>query len=334
MSPPRFRILATTLLLAAALGVPGGMHTVAAEELSRQQALALRRTPAVTIFQRWKGSVVFVTGPTANPQARSLSEFFRLPGKRLDNAIGGGFVIHESGYVVTNAHAVENVIQDQIGLVDGRQYAAELIALSPETDLALVKFHPSAPLKPVRLAQSDDVLVGEPVVVIGHPHGLRYTCTTGVVSGVGRATNLEDRGGRKLRDLLQSDAGINPGSSGGPWFNAAGEVIGLTASMKRNSENIAFAISAATIRKTLPDLLDVERRDGLTTGLTVAADGPARVVAVAPDSPAARAEIRPGDVIVALAGRPTPSVLDYHLALVDRSPGDRLAVKLDRKSVV
>ena len=177
-------------------------------------------------------------------------------------------------------------------------------------------------------------MIGETVVVIANPHGLMRTCTTGVVSAIGRTSHLADVPGVTLQGLIQSDAGIDPGSSGGPWFNVAGEVIGVTSSMKRDAQNVAFAISAASLRKAIPAMLNVQRRYGFVTGLDVAAEGPCQVTAVQGDSPAARAKLAVGDVIVKLAGIATASVADYHLALIGRKAGESLLLEWIRGQTV
>jgi len=291
-----------------------------------------RRTPVVAVFEQCRDSVVYVTGPIFKVRKPSLEEFFILPGEKPPiNSVGSGFVVHESGYIITNAHAAEKVIYAQVALSDGRTYRADLVASIHEEDVALLKIDAGRPLKPVRLARSGDVMIGETVVVIANPHGLRHTCTAGVVSAMGRTTTVSDIGDLTLRDLIQTDAAINPGSSGGPWFNVLGEVMGLTASQKRDAENIGFAVPAATIRRLLPEMLDVHRRYGLLTGLTVAADGRCRVTAVDPDSPAAAAGIQAGDVLHRLADKPIPTVADFHLALVGRKPGQTVRLELLRE---
>lgn len=295
-------------------------------------ARAKRRTPVVEVFDDWNQSVVFVTGPMVKANRAPLEEFFLPPPTSpQERSVGTGFVLHESGYIVANAHGAENIISPEIALADGKLYPAELIAVAHDKDLAVLKIDAGRPLKPVRLAAAGDVMIGEQIVVIGNPHGLLRTCTTGVVSAHGRATHLADVPGVTLVDMLQTDAGINPGSSGGPWFNILGDVIGVTASRKNDAENISFAISVGSLRKALPVMLDVERRQGFSLGLSLPLDGPCRVGSVGSDSPASVAGLQAGDTIVRLDGKATPTVLDYWLALIDRRAGETLLVDYVRQ---
>jgi serine protease Do len=313
--------LAATLFLTAA---------APAEPPKTPDSRALRRTPVVQVFEDGKDAVVYVTGPILSDGQSSLQEFFRLPGKPLEHiSIGSGFVIHPAGYVLTNAHATEKVIAHNVSLSDGRNYPADLIATVHDQDVALLKIDAGRPLKALRLAQAGDLMVGETVVVIANPHGLLHTCTAGVVSAVGRTTNVTDAQ-LLLKDLIQTDASINPGSSGGPWFNLAGEVMGMTTTKKRDADNIGFAIPAATLRKLLPAMLDVEDRYALATGLTVEPEGVCRVKSVEANSAAAKAGIRPGDVIDSLGDSAVPSAAEFHLALIGRKPDEPLSVGLSR----
>lgn len=312
------------------LRAPGRSALLAADPAPADPR-TLRRTPVVDVFAQWKDSVVFVTGPMVKGDKPQPTEFFSPATKGpQENGVGTGFVVHESGYVVANAHAAEKLIFPVVALSDGKRYPAELVASYHNFDLALLKISAPRPLKAVRLARSGDLMVGETVIVIANPHGLLYTCTTGVVSAAARNVHLADVPGVTLLNLIQSDAGINPGSSGGPWFNVVGEVLGFTTSMRKDAENIAFAIPVAALRRFLPEMLDAERRYGLVTGLEVAPDGPCRVTAVEPNSPAAKAGVRAGDMIARLGDRPTPTSLDFHLALIGRKPEETLAIQLAR----
>jgi serine protease Do len=313
--------LTATILLSAA---------ARAESPKTPDSRALRRTPVVRVFEDNKDSVVYVTGPILTDGQSSLQEFFRLPGKPLEHiSIGSGFVIHPAGYVLTNAHATEKVIAHLVSLSDGKTCPADLVATVHDQDVALLKIDAGRPLKAVRLAQAGDLMVGETVVVIANPHGLLPTCTAGVVSAVGRTTNVTDAQ-LLLKDLIQTDASINPGSSGGPWFNLAGDVMGMTTTKKRDADNIGFAIPAATLRKLLPGMLDVEHRYALATGLAVEPEGVCRVKSVEAGSAAATAGIRPGDVIDRLGDWPVPSAAEFHLALVGRKPDEPLPIQVLR----
>ena len=227
-----------------------------------------RRTPAVEVFQRYKDSVICVTGPAiyGRGQLKLVEEFFEGREDREVTSLGSGFVVHESGYILTNVHTVEKVISHSVTLRDGKTYPADLLALERRQDLALLKIDAGRPLPAVKFARGGDLMIGEPVIVIGNPFGLPSTCTTGVVSAMGRATRPDGLPGVTLHDMLQTDASINVGSSGGPWFNALGDVIGITAVKRMDSDNIGFGIPVAAIRSSLPDMLDVERRYGIATG--------------------------------------------------------------------
>jgi len=323
-----------TMLLPMAVALAVGLVSAVAGQTADMPSdtQAVRRTRVVEVFENWKDSVVFVTGPIVKADKGSAAEFFAASREPLkERSVGTGFVIHESGYVVTNAHGVEKILAHVVVLADGKSYPAEPVAVMHQQDLALLKVVGARPLKAVRLVRDGELMIGETVIVIAHPHGLLHTCTAGVLSAMGRTSHLADVPGVTLQNLIQSDAGINPGSSGGPWFNAAGEVMGMTASMKKEAENIAFAISAATLRKLLPGMLDIERRYGFACGLEVTHEGRCEITGVRLDSPGAKAGWRAGDVITRLAEQPIATGLDFHLALLGRKPKDVLAVELLRQ---
>ena len=291
-----------------------------------------RRTPVVEVFHRWKASVVYLTGPIASGPQPAADEFFQIPFRREMISIGSGFVVHEAGYIVTNAHAVERVIAHHVTLIDGRTYAAEVVGIARECDLALLKVESGRLLPPVQLGKSGDFLLGETIIVISNPSGLLHTCTTGIISAADRMSQPAALPGITLHGLIQTDASINPGSSGGPWFNVLGEVVGLTTAMQKDAQNIGFGISAATVRQMLPEMLDVERRQCIDSGIRVLEQPaePCVVADVAANSPAASAGIHAGDVIKVVDGRTIFGRCEYCLSLAGHRAGDSLQMELLR----
>jgi serine protease Do len=318
------------------MGCAAGLAVFAAAAFGQDAATVkpqadARHTPAVEIFQRYKDAVVYLTGPMAGPGEPATEEFFALSRRREVTSLGSGFVVHESGYILANAHTVLKPFFHQASLANGQRLPAELLAVMREHDLALLKVEAKRPLTAVKLARSGDLLIGEPVIVIGNPRGLRLTCTAGVLSAIRRVTKLAGLPSTAISAVIQTDAAINPGSSGGPWFNALGEVIGITSFQSRDSENIGFGIPVETIRQDLPEMLDVERRQGIVTGLEIRTDEPCKVAAVAADSPAAKAGVRVGDVLVKLDGKAVAGKLDYCLGLIGRKPRETLKLELLRE---
>jgi serine protease Do len=274
--------------------------------------------------------VVYLMGPSVDAAGKA-EEFFKQHSGRQTNSMGSGFFIHESGYVITNAHAVEKVIQIYATLSNGMGYDAELVGMARDKDLALLKVDPGRPVRALPLARSGDVLVGETVVVIGNPGGLIDTCTAGILSATGRDAASSGLPGITLHNLLQTDAAINQGSSGGPWFNVLGQVIGVTAAIKVGAQNIGFAVPVDAVRQTLPAMLDAERRYGLVTGIEFRGLEPCTVGTVAAASPAAQIGLKPGDVLTKLDARPLYGRADFELGLIDRKPGEAIKLQLLRK---
>ena len=320
-------VLLATLIWAAGRPAPGQV------KLETVSPTDPRRTPVVEVFHRWKDSVVYLTGPIATAPGPSIEEFFSVPSARRQTiSIGSGFVVHESGFVVTNAHAVEWVIAHHATLADGRMYPAELVGLSPEYDLALLKISAGRPLHAVQLGKSGDFILGETIIVISNPAGLLHTCTSGIISAANREMTPNALPGVVLHGLMQTDASINLGSSGGPWFNVVGDVIGVTTAVKAGSTNIGFGIPVSAVRHTLPDMLDVERLYGIYTGLNTQAlpQEPCVVAKVAARSPAAAADIQAGDVVKLVNGQTILGRCEFLLSLIDHKPGDVLRLELLR----
>src|SRR5262249_45208272 len=160
----------------------------------------------------------------------------------------------------------------------------DLVAIDMDRDLAVLKINADRPLKPIRLGRSDDLMIGETVVAIGNPLGYEHTLTSGVVSAVNR--KLEVRGQVMYQGLIQTDASINPGTSGGPLPNVLGELIGLNTATRGDAQNIGFPTPVAQLRAALPKMLDIERRYRLEIGLDVTVQDEAQVTTVRPASPA------------------------------------------------
>lgn len=269
--------------------------------------------------------------------------------ERQIQAIGSGFVISPNGYIVTNDHVVGNATKITVSFPDGHALDAERVGSDPVTDIALLKVTPDQPLPYLRFSRSEPI-VGEWVVALGNPYGLFEaappTVTVGVVSAVGR--NLPAQNGRLYRDMIQTDAAINQGNSGGPLVNALGEVIGMNAAIYTEtggSVGIGFAIPADKIQRIVAELKekgyvdrsyytglyvrDLTPRIAQALGLSEARG--AFVTDVDPGSPADEAGLRPYDVIVSFGGRSIANSDDLRAQLFDFRPGDRVQVGVLRE---
>jgi len=246
---------------------------------------------------------------------------------------GSGFMITPDGFILTNSHVVHHATRIVVNLSDGREYPAQLIGDDPETDLAVIRIDASQ-LTHVRLADSESLRVGQIAIAIGNPLGFQASVTAGVISALGRS--MYSQSGRLIDNIIQTDAALNPGNSGGPLVNSAGEVIGVNTAMIRPAQGICFAIASNTAKLVAGWLI----RDGrirrsyigvagqnvplhrrvvrfynlpLETGVLVAS--------VEKDSPAQRAGLREGDIIVAFNERPIGTIHDLHKMLVSEQIG-------------
>ena len=257
--------------------------------------------------------------------------------------IGSGVVFDARGYVLTNSHVVRGTQQIRVTLPDGRGFPGKLIGADPITDLAVVKIE-GRDLPVASLGDSSKLEVGETVIAIGNPLGLEGgpTVTVGVVSAVSRS--IEDAGGPTLHDLIQTDAAINPGNSGGPLVRMAGDVIGINTAIIQQAQGIGFAISINSAKPIIQELLAHGRivrpaigiaPVSVTPQLAGAYDLPVdRGVLAArldPRGPAARAGMRAGDVIVAIAGHPVKNVGELRAAIGQHKIGETVEVGIRRE---
>jgi S1-C subfamily serine protease len=240
---------------------------------------------------------------------------------------GSGVIITPDGYCVTNSHVVEEGNTFNVTLADGSDYNAELIGKDTATDLALLRIQTSG-LPIVDLGDSDRLQVGQLVIAIGNPLGFQNTVTAGVVSALGRS--LRSRNGRLIENIIQTDAALNPGNSGGPLVNSRGLVIGINTAIIPDAQGICFAIPVNTMRWVITSIL----REGKVTraflgiaGQTVPLpmkvvrhfqllkDTGMQVVEVVPNSPAYYTGLKAGDIIISLDGNLITRVDDIHRSL-------------------
>ena len=232
---------------------------------------------------------------------------------------GTGFFVDAEGNIVTNYHVVQSASTVTVELSDGTIVQGTVRGFDDANDLAVVQVNPSGlAITPVRLGDSDGLIVGEPVAAIGHPFALERTLTTGIISATGRTRPPLRDGGRSQRGLIQTDAAVNPGNSGGPLINAAGEVVGVNASAEspvRGSVGTNFAVPVNLVTRFLPAMIAGEMVAHPWIGIT-GEDTPegALVDSVVAGSPAYQAGLQVGDRIQALGGT---DLDDFeHLAVV------------------
>jgi serine protease Do len=268
-------------------------------------------------------------------------------GERATAGIGSGFVARSDGIIVTNAHVVAGATRIVVMMRDGGSHAAEMIGVDEVNDLAVLRIRAgNLPVAP--LGNSDDLLLGEWAIAIGNPYGFilgnpEPSVTAGVISGVGRNLTARPEGASAYFDMIQTDASINPGNSGGPLVNAAGEVVGVNSSIYSTtggSIGLGFAIPINRVRRVVEDLLQHGAVRGAWVGIKVRVDPSAdprgvgtsgvAVELVTPGSPADRAGVRPGDLILEARGRPVRSPFDWEGRLLDLRVGDEMPVRLRR----
>jgi putative serine protease PepD len=257
---------------------------------------------------------------------------------RAGSGSGTGFLVDGDGTIVTNAHVVGESSQVQVRFADdGPLHDARVLGVDASTDLAAIQVDASAAegVRPLSLADSADVQVGDAAVAIGYPLGLDRTATAGIVSGLER--QIEAPNGFSIDKVIQTDAPINPGNSGGPLLNSSGQVIGVnsqiaTAGGSGGSVGIGFAVPANTVRDVLPELKRGATPEHAYLGLstTPASGGGAQVQQATAGGPAARAGLEPGDVVTRVDGEDVQAPNDIAAAIDDDDPGDEVEVTVRR----
>jgi serine protease Do len=276
---------------------------------------------------------------------RDMDEFMRRffgdrPGKREARGLGSGFIISPDGHIVTNNHVVEDATEVQVKLADGRELAAKVVGRDPKTDIALLKVEAMG-LPHIPFGDSATLQVGEPLMAVGNPFGLELTVTTGIVSATGRVI-----GAGPYDDFIQTDASINPGNSGGPLTNGKGQVVGInTAIFSRSggSDGIGFAIPVNLAKTVITQLAEHGRvvraslgvtiqpvTEALAKGMSLPDTKGALVGSVVEGSPAMKAGLRAGDVIVEYDGKPIAKSEDLPRLVAGTEIGRAVTVKVMR----
>jgi|SRR5438128_7745573 len=257
---------------------------------------------------------------------------------------GSGFVISPDGFVLTNSHVVHRAEKIEVVLGDGRRPDAHLVGEDPDTDLAVVRIY--APnLVAARLGESKSVRVGQLAVAIGNPYGFECTVTAGVVSALGRS--FRSNSGRLMDNIIQTDAALNPGNSGGPLVNSRGEVIGVNTAVILPAQGICFAIAIDTAKYVTGWLIKEGRirRSYIGVGgqntrihrrivrhLHLPVETGLLVLYVESDSPAQSAGLREGDVVVEFDGHPVSGIDELHKLLTESQIGRRSSLVVIRNT--
>ena len=271
------------------------------------------------------------------------------PQKQVERGIGSGFIIGADGRILTNAHVVSGADTVDVTLKDGRKFKGKVMGADPVTDVAVVKIQANN-LPTVTLGNSDQLRAGEWAIAIGNPLGFDNTVTSGIISATGRSSSAVGVPDKRVQ-FIQTDAAINPGNSGGPLLNSRGQVVGMNTAIIQGAQGIGFAIPINTAQHiatqleatgkvahpylgiqmaTLTPELKQRINSDPNSGLSVNEDRGVLVVKVLPDSPAARAGLRAGDVISKLNGQTVTDASNVQQAVESSSVGGSVRVTLMR----
>lgn len=294
------------------------------------------------VVERAPGSVAAIAAKVL-PSVVSLSTR-----SQMGAGTGTGFVIRSDGYILTNNHVVENVLQGgslKVTFNDGKVVDGKIVGVNPAYDLAVVKVIRTG-VPALQFGNSDKVQVGDTVIAIGSPLGLSGTVTSGIISAKNRAVTAGDgQGEGSFINALQTDAAINPGNSGGPLVDKTGAVVGVNSAIatlgssfggQSGSIGLGFAIPINQARRTAEELIKTGKSSYPILGISVDttySEGGAKVAAVAPNSAAEAAGIQVGDIITELGGRAITNSDELIVAIRDKAPGDRISITLIRDSV-
>lgn len=307
-----------------------------------------RRTPIVTAVEKALPSVVnigtdnLVKVVHTDPRKRSrgrlydklLSDFmapsFPRRSYKLTHRLGSGVIVDPRGYILTNHHVVERAATITVTLANESTYRARVVASDEVNDLALIRIEPRESIQAIDFAEDDDLLLAETVIVLGNPFGLSHTVTVGVLSGKNREVAYEDE--ILFSDILQTDAAVNPGSSGGPLINTEGDMIGINVSIpfRADAQNIGFAVPIKRVRTLLSRWFDPRITKNLRLGFEMEEEeNSLTIVAVDEEGPVAAEDLRIGDRVISLNGQVMEHLFDFNRALLDVRIGEPLDIEIE-----
>ena len=335
------RVAVATAATSAALVGAGAVVGVSAvlddDPAAARQVSVASATPAASsdpttvgeIYKRSSASVVEITVGSAG----EASPFGGDGGTQ--QAQGSGFVYDTEGHVITNQHVVDGAETVSVTFANGKEYSAKVVGGDPSTDIAVIDVDaPASELKPLELADSSDVEVGDGAIAIGSPYGLEQTVTTGIVSALHRQITSPNR--FAIDDAIQTDAAINHGNSGGPLLDMDGDVIGVNSQIESESGGnvgIGFAVPSNTVAKIADALITDGSVEHAYLGVAIDdADGGegATLAEVRSGTPAAEAGLQSGDVVTELDGESVDSADELRRLVDAKSPGDAVEVTIER----
>ena len=289
-----------------------------------------RQTATVRAVQRAKDGTVNIH---SEKRARQSETLFSSGKENKINGMGTGMVVDERGYIVTNHHVVKEVDSLRVTLADGGSYPARIISYDSKHDLAIIKIDARRPLEVIPFGTSSDLMLGEDVLAIGNAFGYEHSVTRGIISSLSRDVEVNEE--QSYENLIQIDAAINPGNSGGPLLNRDGDVIGINVAIRAGAQKIGFAIPIDDARKIVAALLNIERLEEHRHGMKGRDDkqGERRnliVSSTAPNSPAARAGLQAGDVVLKAGSVDVVDMADFERAMLGRRVGENVSVTVQR----
>jgi S1-C subfamily serine protease len=265
---------------------------------------------------------------------RSSSAVVNIEVQKGDVPAGGsGFVFTPDGFILTNSHVVHGAQRIRVAFIDGRKAEAQLVGDDPHTDLAVVRVSLQN-LNYVQLGDSNSIQVGQIAIAIGNPFGFQCTLTAGVISALGRS--MRSQSGRLIEQVIQTDAALNPGNSGGPLFNSQGQVIGINTAVILPAQGICFAVPSNTAKLIVTELLQYGRvtrgfigimgqnvvlPHGIVHVGKLPVESGISVFGIEPNSPADKAGLAVGDIIVGINDQLTAGIDDLHRLLTNHSVG-------------